>query len=198
MNSLTQNSRETCIVCVYCLSVYRTLFTNDLICSLNSPIFVNIGVLDLLLMGIEQVNGFFGGPRLQTGSANRSLSCLRAGQFPSRILPLQDLCPFHALSFFLIQTCVHRLLGEIQRNKAFGWSASPQGWWWFSAGCSCAIWVLLKTLCPWIQWKSLGSHSCTLGSKEILVPCEYEPRSTCKTDGMPSLLMCFQTHTYIA
>ena len=84
MNSLTQNSRETCIVCVYCLSVYRTLFTNDLICSLNSPIFVNIGVLEVLL-GIEQVNGFFGGPRLQTGSANRSLSCLRAGQFPSGI-----------------------------------------------------------------------------------------------------------------
>ena len=89
MNSLTQNSREACIVCVYCLSVYRTLFTNDLICSLNSPIFVNIGVLDLLLMGIEQVNGFSGGPRLQTGSASPGLLMLmcRAASLTRSSLP---------------------------------------------------------------------------------------------------------------
>ena len=49
---------------MYHLSVYRTLFTNYLICSS----FVSIGVLDLL-MGIEQVNDLFGGPRLPTGSA---------------------------------------------------------------------------------------------------------------------------------
>lgn len=51
---------------------------------------------------------------------------------------------------------------------------------------------------PWVQRKSLGSHFCALGSKEILVPCEYEPRSTSKTDGVQSLLMCFQTHICIA
>lgn len=42
------------------------LLTNYITWSSNSTIFVSIGILDLL-MGVERVNYFFGGPRLQTG-----------------------------------------------------------------------------------------------------------------------------------
>lgn len=68
MHTLMQNSGGACSICVECLSVYRTLFTDYLICSLNNPIFVDIGALDEL-MGKERGNDFFGGPRLQKGIA---------------------------------------------------------------------------------------------------------------------------------
>lgn len=68
------------------LSVYRTLFTNYLICSFHNPIFVNLGVLDLQ-MGLEQVSDLPEGPRLQTGSpgARPSDAYIRSVFLPSRI-----------------------------------------------------------------------------------------------------------------
>lgn len=70
------------------LSVYRTLFTNYLICSFHNPIFVNLGVLDLQ-MGLEQVSDLPEGPRLQTGSTGaRPSDAYIQGSFP----PFQDFC----------------------------------------------------------------------------------------------------------
>lgn len=173
MNSLTQNSREACIVCVYCLSVYRTLFTNDLICSLNSPIFVNIGVLDLLLTGIEQVSGFFGGPRLQMGSAS-----------PGLLMPMcraVSLTPSSLPGFLSIPHSIilsdPKVSSQISRRFRGGSLLAGQ-WALRGDGGFLQVVLALAEFCwtpfvPWVQRRSLGSHFCALGSKEILVPCEW-------------------------
>lgn len=79
------------------------LLTNYITCSSNSPIFVSIGVLDLL-MGVERVSYFFAGPRLQTGrtGANAGLLMLtsRAISFKLSSFPRSLFLPHSTIPYF--------------------------------------------------------------------------------------------------
>lgn len=100
---------------MYYLSVYRTHFTNYLICSFNSPIFVSTEVLDLLV-GVERVNG---GPRLQTGrtGANPGLLILTCRAISLKLFSFPDSLTLpHSLILSYPKVCSEVSLRDLEEK----------------------------------------------------------------------------------
>lgn len=124
-----------------------------------------------------------------------SLSCLRAGQFPHAFFPRRIFVRSMLYHSFWSKSVFTDVSGRFRGTRLLVDPVLRAG-----GGLLQVVLALSEfywgPFVPWIQWKSLGSHSCALGSKEISVSCEYEPHSTCKTMEC-YLYLCVSKHTLV-